>query len=97
MKPELSEVNLYQCIILEAPDVLEIHFRRNRWHAQARLVQQGCLGLFLHDLLPLRSWSSVFFLLRVPRRTPMAFRSSSSVEFSPGGQFGIWRSNGKAV
>ena len=30
MKPELSEVNLYQCIILEAPDVLEIHLRRNR-------------------------------------------------------------------
>lgn len=29
MKLELTEVNLYQCIILEVPDVLQIHFRRN--------------------------------------------------------------------
>lgn len=67
MKLELSEVNLYQCIILEVPDVLQIHFRRNSEPLGDGWSSEGALGSSSAVFAPSRSWPSVFFLLRVPR------------------------------
>ena len=66
MKLELSEVNLYQCIILEVPDVLQIHFRRNSEPLGHGWPSEGALGSSSTVSAPSRSRPSVFFLLRVP-------------------------------
>ena len=81
MKLELSEVNSYQCIILEVPDVLQIHFRRNSEPLGHGWPSEGALGSSSTGLCTVQV--TALGVLSAPctrRRTPVAFRRSSSVE-----------------